>query len=166
VRFDSLWKESQATAADAEAVLPMVPEGTHVGTVKWVKWDTKDEVKSSDNKDGTVLLVLVDVHGYKPFWSNIPAHYRGKIEALCRAASIDTPDPSVDWDEQELKGRAVTVDVLHAISRAGNQYVKVEKWKPGPKPLPAAIRKAPPRTPAQKADAAVKAAGGDDDIPF
>jgi hypothetical protein len=58
------------------------------------------------------------------------------------------------------------METVHGVGKTGKDYIRVERWKPGPKPLPAEVRNTPPRTPAKKADAIVKANGGDDDIPF
>jgi hypothetical protein len=52
-----------------------------------------------------------------------------------------------------------------ALSKAGNDFVKVVKYKPNAEPLPKEIRDRPVnRTPTQKADAASNAPN--DDIPF
>jgi hypothetical protein len=56
----------------------------------------------------------------------------------------------------------VTVETLLAVSKAGNEYVKIERFKPGPKPLPAAVAKAAPRKPAKPAEPLPP----EDDIPF
>lgn len=165
MRFDEFWKGQAApTAAKAEN-LPHVPDGTHVGEIKYVDWREKERAKAPDNPKGVVLLVLVEVAGYAPVWVDVPAHYRGTIEAVCRSASIDPPDPSADWDCRALKGRTVTIETVHGIGKSGADYVRVEKWKAGPAPLPAEVRNAPPRSPAKKADAAAKAVAPDD-IPF
>jgi hypothetical protein len=60
-----------------------------------------------------------------------------------------------------------TVETVLALSKAGNEFVKVVAWKPGPEPLPKAVREAPVRkTLPQKAKAEFVAGGGGDDIPF
>jgi hypothetical protein len=165
VRFDQLWKEPAAQQVPAES-LPHVPDGTHVGEIKFVDERTKDFVKCEANPQGHVILVLVEVSGFAPFFTDVPAHHRGAVEALCRSAGVDPPDPSADWDCRVLKGRTVTMETVHGVGKTGKDYIRVERWKPGPKPLPAEVRNTPPRTPAKKADAIVKANGGDDDIPF
>jgi hypothetical protein len=97
-------------------------------------------------------------------WESIPCHHRGKVEQLCRSARVDPP--AGEWDEKVLKGQHATVETVLALSKAGNEYVKVAAWKPGPEPLPKEIREAPPRrTPAQKVRAASPAIGSDD-VPF
>lgn len=163
MKFDQFWKAAPQTAKPEN--LPHVPDGTNVGEIKYVDWREKERAKCEDNPKGVVLLVLVEVAGYAPVWVDVPAHYRGTIEAVCRSASIDPPDPSADWDCRALKGRTVTIETVHGIAKSGAEYVRVEKWKPGPAPLPAAIRNAPPRKPAATVDAAARAAAPDD-IPF
>jgi len=164
VRFDQLWKEQSAPQAAPEN-LPHVPDGVHVGEIKFVDERKKDRVQCEANPEGYVILLLVDVSGFAPFFVDVPAHHRGSVEALCRSAGIDPPDPKAEWDCKVLKGRTVTVETVHGVGKTGRDYVRVERWRPGPKPLPAEIRNAPNRTPTQKADAA-SATVRDDDIPF
>lgn len=143
-----------------------VPDGTHVAEIKWAGIQKKDWAKNDRNPEGKVLAVKLEVSAkYKPFWESIPCHQRGRVEQLCRAARIDPPRG--EWDERELKGQFATVETVLALSKAGNEFVKVVTWKPGPEPLPKAVREsAPPaRTPAAKVRAASPAIGSDD-VPF
>jgi hypothetical protein len=143
-----------------------VPDGTHVAQIKWVGIQNKEWAKGDKNRDGEVLTVKLEVSSrYKPVWESIPCHQRGRVEQLCRAARIDPPRG--EWDERELKGQMATVETVLALSKAGNEFVKVVSWKPGPEPLPKEIREAAPRkTLPQKAKAEFVAGGGGDDIPF
>lgn len=144
-----------------------VPDGTHVAEIKWAGIQNKDWAKSDRNPEGKVLAVKLEVSAkYKPFWESIPCHQRGRVEQLCRAARVDPPRG--EWDERELKGQMATVETVLALSKAGNEFVKVVAWKPGPAPLPKEIRQAPARkTLAQKAKAEfVAGGGGADDVPF
>lgn len=167
MKFGEFWKEPAATHTEVVSNLPVVPDGTHVGQIKFVDVREKDRAKCDANPSGTVLLLLVEVSGYQAFFVDVPVHHRARIEAVCRSAGVEPPDPSLEWDERQLKGRTVTVETIHGIAeKTGRDYVRVERWKPGTKPLPAAVRNAPTRSVAKKADAIVKAAGGDDDIPF
>jgi len=160
VRFDSLWSDKDVATAD---VLPHVPDGTHQAEVKYVDFRKKDRIKCDANPDGDVLLILLAVPQYEPCWVDVPCHLRGTIEAVCRSASIEPPVPTEDWQCRPLKGKWVTVETIHALTQAGRDYVRVERWKAGPAPLPATVRDAPKRTPSKKADVA----GHDpDDIPF
>lgn len=152
--------------ADAEVAKPEsqphVPDGTHVAEVKYVDFRKKDRFKCPANKDGEYLLMLLEASGFATFWVDVPCHYRGTIEAVCRSASVDVPNPSEDWACGVLKGRMVTVETVHGISKSGNDYVRVERWKAGPAPLPKEVREAPPRP-----RAASKPVSADpDDIPF
>ena len=142
-----------------------VPDGTHVAQIKWVGIQNKDWAKNDRNQEGKVLAVKLEVSAkYKPVWESIPCHQRGKVEQLCRAARVDPPRG--EWDERELKGQMATVETVLALSKAGNEFVKVVAWKPGPAPLPKEVREAAPRkTPAQKVRAASPAIGSDD-VPF
>ncbi len=144
-----------------------VPDGTHVAQIKWVGIQNKEGAKNDRNPEGKVLAVKLEVSAkYKPFWESIPCHQRGRVEQLCRAARIDPPRG--EWDERELKGQMATVETVLALSKAGNEFVKVVAWKPGPEPLPKEVRDAAPRkTLAQKAKAEfVAGGGGADDVPF
>lgn len=145
----------------------MLPDGTHVAEIKWAGIQAKEWAKRDGNPDGQVLTVKLEVSPkYKPVWESIPCQQRGRIEQLCRSARVDPP--AGDWDEEQLKGKLVTVGTVLALSKAGNEFVKVSAWKPGPEQLPRSVREAPPRkTLAQKAKAQfVSNGGGADDVPF
>ena len=141
-----------------------VPDGTHVAAIKWVGIQAKDWAKRDGNPDGKVLTVKLEVSSkYKPVWESIPCQQRGRVEQLCRAARVDPP--AGEWDEQVLKGQMATIETVLALSKAGNEFVKIAAWKPGPEPLPKAVREAPVRTPAARVKAASPGIGSDD-IPF
>lgn len=147
----------------ARAAEQLCPEGTHVAEIGWVDIQPKDWAKSPTNKDGTCLGVRLDIaKGIKAVFDWIPCDRRGSIEALCRSARVEPP--RTEWDETCLKGQMVTVETVIALSKAGNDYVKVVKYKPNAETLPQEVRERPARTPTQKADAATKFP--DDDIPF
>jgi hypothetical protein len=142
------------------AVEQICPEGTHVATIGWVKIQPKDWAKNKSNPEGQCLTVRLDFgKGIKSVFDSIPCDRRASVEALCRSARVDPPRG--DWDEKQLKDQAVTVETVIAVSKAGRDFVKVERYKPNAEPLPPQIRN---RTPTQKADAASNAP--DDDIPF
>lgn len=140
----------------------LCPEGTHVGTIGWAKVQPKEWAKNAQsNPQGWCLCIRIDVKpGIKAVWETIPCQRRGSIEALCRSARVDPP--SGDWGEQALVGKTVTFDSVIALSKQGNDYVKVERFKPGPE-RPPAEKPAARRTQTQKADATV---ADKDDIPF
>jgi hypothetical protein len=142
----------------------LCPEGTHVATIGWVKIQAKDWAKGKANPDGQCLTVRLDFDkGIKSVFDSIPCDRRGSIEALCRSARVEAPRG--DWDESQLKDTTVTVETVIAVSKAGRDYVKVDRYKPNAEPLPKAVlERSANRTPTQKADAASSAPN--DDIPF
>ena len=156
--------DEQKPGPAVEADLPILPEGTHTGEIKVAIIQQKEWAKSETNPNGECLTVKVAVTNYKPIWESIPCHYTGKVAALCRAARIEPPTKaSPKFDEATLAGQFVTFKSLLAISKRGNEFVKVEQGQPSTAPLPAAVKNAPPRkTPAAK----ISAATPDDDIPF
>lgn len=161
---DEKQEDGPAAAVD-EKSLPFVPDGTHVGEIKWAGYQQKDWAKKPQNPDGDCLTVKIAVPGYKPVWESIPCHFFGKVCALCAAASVNPPSKqSPNWDESQLVGRMVTIETLLGVSKAGNEYVKVERLKPGPKPLPPQVASAPPRKPPKAAKPASEMPL--DDIPF
>jgi hypothetical protein len=144
-----------------------VPDGTHVAKIVWAGIQHKEWAKNDRNASGKVLTVKLEVSArYKPVWESIPCHQRGKVEQLCRAARVDPPRG--EWDERELKDQMATVETVLALSKAGNEFVKVVTWKPGPEQLPKEIRESAPRkTQQQKVTAGFRANGGGiDDVPF
>lgn len=161
MKFSDVWGVA-GDAPKSDGHLPHVPDGTHQATVKYVDKRADQKKKSDANPGGDYLLVLLEVSGYASFFSDIPIHMRGLLESVCRAASIHPPGPEDEWeswDVKQFKGKVVTVTTVHGISKAGRDYVRVEKWSAGPKPLPKAIAAAPRR------EAAATPAVGDD-IPF
>lgn len=144
----------------------LCPEGRHVATIEWVGIQSKDWAKKDRNPDGKVLTVKLSVKpGIKPVWESIPVTSTSTIVALCRSAGVHPPRG--EWDEKCLKGKAAIFESVIALSKGGNEFVRITKWLPGPEPLPKAVASKPQakRTPTAKADAAASG-GTDDDIPF
>lgn len=160
MRFDAGWDDD---GSDYGSSLPLVPEGTHTGEIVDAVSKRLPFFKNDRNKNGDGLVVFVDVRGYRTMECPIPVTFRGKIEAVARAAGVPVPVRGEDWDEKQLIGRTVTVETIQAVSGKGTQYARVERWHESPsKPLPPE-RKPAARTPLQKADAA---SATTDDIPF
>ena len=163
---DSDFQPTQAAPVD-DRDRPLVPDGRHTATIVWAGEQARDWAKCDDNPTGAVLTVKLDFgQQWRPQWESIRGHWRGAIEAVCRAARVEAPTSGEDWDVKQLLGQVVAIDTVLAVSKAGREYVRVDKWHAGAAPLPVEIRKAPARTPARKAAAEFKAANGDDDIPF
>lgn len=157
-------EEPRQGPSAVEADLPILPEGTHTGEIKVALIQQKEWAKSDINPNGECLTVKVSVTNYRPIWESIPCHYTGKVAALCRAARIEPPTKTnPKFDESSLAGQFVTFKSLLAISKKGNEFVKVEQWQPSTAPLPAAIKNAPSR---KTAAAKISAETPGDDIPF
>lgn len=123
-----------------------------------------DWAKSEKNPAGKSLSIEVDVDGYRRFEQTVPCHFGSKIRAICAAAGV--APPSGEWSEQQLVGRTVLVETVEAQSKAGNTYVRVQKWLQAVDAKPAEPKpRAPRRTATQKVDAVAKGAAPDD-IPF
>jgi len=109
-----------------------------------------------------VLTVKIVVPNYKPQWESIPCHFFGKVAALCSAAGVTPPSKtSPQWDETQLVGRSVAIETLLAVSKAGNEYVKVSRITAATKAEPAPAAKAPQRRTSQSTKELPE-----DDIPF
>lgn len=164
MRFASYWADETAQPSAPVESLPPPPDGTHQATIKFVDVRGGGRQKTEQNPDGDYLLMLVEIPRYSPVWARIPLHFRGKIEAVFRAASLLLPSPNETADEvcKRLKNRVVTVDTLQGIGHDGREYVRIEQWKAGAKPLPADVAEAPPSRPA----ASKPMPAGADDIPF
>ena len=163
MRFDDYWGDEFDGAAVPASELPMVPDGRHTGEI--IKAEFKDlKFKISDaNPTGASLVVKIDVPKAQPVEAIVPCHFRGLIETVCRAASVELPQKGEDWQARCLLGRTVTIETVQGVGKTGKEYVRIEKWHPGPAPLPAEVAKrAPARTPAAKVTAGLDA----DDIPF
>jgi hypothetical protein len=165
MRFD--WpSDDEFKEAERPADLPMLPEGSHVGTIVQVgeskaKWHCRD-----GNPDGKCVRLAIEVPGYQQISAEIPIDWRGMVEAACRSARVHPPTSGQDWDEQQLHGKTVTFEAVRALAKTTNrEYLRVSKWIAGADPLPAAIKATPKRTPAAKVEA-VGQGGSPDDIPF
>ena len=165
MRFDEFWTDDDGRAAETPAELPPAPDGRHAGEI--TKAQMKDlKFKIADgNPHGTSLVVEIEVPKYQPVEAIIPAHFRGLIQAVCVCAGVAPPARGEDWDEGQLVGRQVVVELVNGVGKTGRPYVRVDKWHHGPAPLPAEVTKrAPARSQAAKAhkEACLDA----DDIPF
>lgn len=162
MRFDSYWGDEE----EAEDK-PLAADGRHTGEIVDVKEKRLEFMKSEANRDGASLVVTVSIPKAQPIEAIIPANYRGKIEALSRAAGVAPPVRGEEWDTEQLVGRTVTVETLQAVSKKGTAYVRIEKWLASPsQPLPA-TKKAPARSQAAKAHRDFTGnAAAPDDVPF
>jgi len=161
MRWDDFIDDDNDGQVATKAPEAILTDGTHVGKIGWVQIHDKDWARRDDNLTGTCLTVRVDVSGFKSVFQSIPCHWRGAVEELCASARVSPPQKGEDWDETQLIDCTVSVEVLRAISKAGNEYVKVVRFKPtaqGSTPKPAR------KTPAQKID--VETSAPSDDIPF
>lgn len=163
MNWDDFAEMAEAEAAAAPPPDQLCPDGVHVAEIKFARELTKEWFKTDRNTAGKCLALTMSVRpGIKDVYDDIPADRRGKLESLCLAVGLAIPRG--DWDERQLVGRMVTIETALRVSKRGNDYVAVVKYKPGPKPLPAEVRERASRTPTQKADAA--ASMPNDDIPF
>lgn len=152
-----------ATATADAAVLPILPEGTHIGTIAWVGYQNKDFAKCDANPAGRCLTVKIVFPKHREVWESIPKHQLARIAALCVAARVDPPKRGELFDHMAMKDSTVSIQTVLGISRAGREFVKVEKFNPGAAPLPKEVRDAPPRKPAASKPAWEK---DSEDIPF
>ena len=157
--------EETADGSEPEVICP---EGEHVGTIDGVLLRTKDFARhATKNPEGKVLTVIIDVKpGIKKVWDDIPCDRLSVVQALCASAGVHPPSRG-EWDEKQLKGKAVRFESVIVLGKAGGEFVRVAKYLKGVDPLPKAVSARTPakRTATQKADAAATAGTGDD-IPF
>ena len=163
INFDSWWDDADSPPPTGN--LTMCPDGRHTGEI--VKAKVKDlKFKTSDrNPAGTSLVVEVEVAGHHPVEAIVPVQFRGLIEAICRAARVETPPRGEEWDEQQLVGQVVTIETVLGVGKTGNEFVRIERWHASAAPLPKAVKAQPARTPSAKVEAAGQG-GAIDDIPF
>lgn len=160
--WDEFLDDGPAAAAGGGA-LPLLQDGTHIGTIEWAGYQDKTWAKSDRNQTGSCLTVKISFPGHREVWESIPRNQAARVQALCSAARVDPPKRGEPWDHTALKGAIVSVQTVLGISKAGNEYVRIEKFHPGPKTLPEEVRKAPPRKPAASTPAWEK---DSNDIPF
>lgn len=165
MKFDAGWDDE--FDGDNGGTLPLVPEGRHTGEIVKAQEKRLKFMEGERNPDGLSLVVTVDIPRYQQLEVIVPANFRGKIEAIARAAGVTLPVRGQEWDEQQLVGRTVTVETALAVSKKGTEYARVEKWLESPsKPLPA-TKPAPARSQTQKAHREFTSnAAAADDIPF
>lgn len=169
MRFDDYWAEDDAPR-DSGGEKAMVPEGRHTGEIIDAKSKSLPFLKNDKNPDGRGIVVTVAIPTFAPIEAIIPANFRGKVEALCRAAGVPLPARGQEWSEECLVGRTVTVETVLAVSKAGRDYVRVDRWHDSPsQPLPDSKPVAKPvaRSQSAKAHQAFTAnTSAPDDIPF
>jgi len=158
------------TAVD-ENSLPLVPDGTHVGEVKWCGFKDVDFdwAKAPNNPTGHCLRLKICVANYRPVWADIPCHFTGKVSAVCASARVEPPTKAnPKWHEGDIVGKFVTIETVLKVSASGREYVRIDKWKPGPPMLPKSVKAAEPAAAKQRATTAQKITSQlpDDDIPF
>jgi hypothetical protein len=163
INFDQWWNEDERPAPAGN--LTMCPDGRHTGEItKALFKDLKFKV-SDQNPTGTSLVLEVQIPGHYPVEAIIPAQYRGLIEAVCRAARVDTPAKGEDWDETQLVDQVVAIETVLGVGKTGKEFIRIDRWHPAAAPLPKALKATPARTPAAKVEAAAQG-GVPDDIPF
>jgi hypothetical protein len=143
MKYDDFWDDDQGGETAAATEEQMVPDGIHSATVKKVDYREVEWKKHEKNPSGLCLTLMLEVNGYQPVWADIPNHWRGLTEAVCAAAGIHPPAKGEDWDETQLQGQPVMIQTVQYVSKAGRQRVRIEKWLPGPKPLPKSAAKKP-----------------------
>lgn len=163
MRFDEFWTDDDQAGEQKPADLQMLPDGTHHGKVKVAKWSEVEWKKTDDNPKGLCLTLCVEVPGYREVWADCPVTWRGLIEAVCRACGQHPPTKGEDWDCEVLKGEQVGINTLQCVAKSGKQYVRIDKWIAGPKPLPKEVAARPA---AKKVAKEPKPDFAPDDIPF
>jgi hypothetical protein len=166
--WDEFLNDDETVATAAPEDRPMVTDGTHVATIAWAGFQTKEWAKGDTNKDGKCLVVKLDLGPkWRPVWETIPCTQTGKVQHLCRSARVDPPARGVFWDGSALKGKIVTATTVLSVAKStGRDYVKVESFKPGQDVPPTPVARARPKSAADKAMDQFKKSSPDDDIPF
>lgn len=165
MKFGDFWKDDSPANEAPAGETPMLPDGTHVGTIGHVSMRNVEWKKSDANPEGLCLNLRVDVTGYQAAWDDIPAQMRNIIEAVCRSCRVHLPAPDEDWDCQTLKGQTVTIETISGISKGGRPYVRISKYRPSNPPLPKELAKPAAVKPKAKAKEPVPTLTPDD-IPF
>lgn len=165
------WDEEARTGGESHGHTQKIPAGTHTGDVIEAFFEDSDKpfaIDEAKNPNGTCLVVTWSKPGFYPVKARVPKHWRGKIEAICRACAVACPQRGVAWSEESLVGRVATVTVEYKVDAQGKEWDRITNWHPSPsKPQPAAPAKRPPaRTPAAKAHQEFTAKADADDIPF
>ncbi len=165
MRFDE-WPDDSVAGVD-HGHTQMLPAGTHTGEITYAQEETAPYMVSDDNQAGRCLVVKFGKQGFYEVKVTISVTWRGKIEAVCRAAGVAPPKRGDDWDERTLIGRTVTVDVEYKQNQNGKEYARVTRWHASTqKPAEAKPKRAPARTPAAKTHAEFQERADADDIPF
>jgi len=166
MRFDEFWSDDAATTATESADLPLLPDGRHVGEIKVARFKAVEWKKTPTNPAGMCLTLCVEVAGHQAVWADCPVQFRGLIESVCRAASVQPPAKGEDWDESVLKGHMVSIETVQGIGKSGRQYVRIDKWHPGPGPLPKEVAAKPAAKSPKGEKPNVATTEAYDDIPF
>lgn len=167
MRLDEFWPAGDEQQDHGESRI--CPDGRHTGKITKVSYrDVQYDWArhEAQNPSGTCLDVTIKVPGSWPVKATIPMHYRQRLEAVCRSARVPIPDRSTDWDETELIGQTVVIETVAGIGKTGTEFVRVEKWHPGPEPLPSVETATARPSPTATKRTPPAAPGVADDIPF
>lgn len=169
--FDEWWDFDADSARCDNTHTQKLQDGRHTGDITAAAIANSKYQVSDANPNGTCLVVTWSKPGFYPVEAKAPVHWRGMIEAICRAAGVAPPRKGEDWDERSLVGRVATVDIETKESKAGNEYQRITRWHASATkslpPAPSEPAKRPPkRTPTAKAHAEFQERAGEDDIPF
>ncbi len=164
MRFDEAWEtlDAEGTRGTDENDRPLVPDGRHVGTIKWVGEQKKSWAIGEGNAEGRVLTVKLDFGPkYRPVWDSVRVHWRHRIVELCQSARVAAPVVGRDWDERTLMHQSVIVETSIGVGKSG-EYVKVGRY------FAQADRPPEPSAPPERKPPAAAAGDDDgaDDIPF
>jgi hypothetical protein len=156
------WTDQTDPEKPTQADLPMLPDGRHAAQINYVAVKTETWAQNQLNPQGTIILLGIDVPNHKRVWESVPIDRRSKLEALCRSAGVARPTPPDPWDEDQLKGKWVSIETVVRMSKAGREFVAVERFHGDKQPLP----DFPERPKATKPKAERPEDLTPDDIPF
>jgi hypothetical protein len=169
------WTEEQIK--EEPKAFGVLPPGRHSVQITSAKYDQAKYVPAKwaeSNPEGWRVSLTLKIHaGGRKYvvFADVPRHWKWMVDRVC-AATNTKADSGPDAWASSLVGCHCDVETTVFAGKSGDRGQVAEWYAPepsdAPEPEPAPARKAPARTPHQKAKAATAAAGlpPDDDIPF
>ena len=176
--FDD-WGWSEEQIKEQPKAFGVLPPGRHSVQITSAKYDQMKYVPDKPdwkekNPEGWRVAITLEtrVAGRKfVFFCDVPRHWKWMVDRVCEATGTKADSVPDAW-VSSLVGCHADVETTVFAGKSGDRAQVAEWYAPepsdAPEPEPAPERKAPARTPHQKAKAATAAAGlpPDDDIPF
>lgn len=112
----------------------VINAGEYTGKIKKVEWIQSEYMINQYNPDGDCLSVWVDVEGEefgtKRLFDKISITNPSKLNSLRTAAGLSPVKRGDNFDEKDLRGRVIEVEVDEYTSKSGKVSNIIKSYSP------------------------------------